>query len=148
MKPVSNWNVPQCTSKPTSCPCSKFQGLSNSQLREMNIKFRLVDTFSAEIAMHRLHGNPLVVDLRIWTDKESICFSRDSLEQGWASTKNSMSELNPNSAIVQISYLPGRPSTTSISPLRTSPSKFLKIWIFLCCRLPMIRLNKLGASNG
>jgi hypothetical protein len=46
----------------TSCSCRKFQCLPNSQLREININFGLVDTFAPEVLVHRLHRNALVVD--------------------------------------------------------------------------------------
>ena len=131
----------------TSCSCSKLQSLTNSQLGEVDVHFSLVDTLSTEIAVHLFLGDSLVVDMRIWVYEESIRLTRDCLEKcrtttiistwAWSQSRKS-----------GVAYLPGLPSTTSISPLRTSPSKFLRIWILVCCLFPISLLKRLAVSSG
>jgi len=77
---------------------SKFKGLSDCQHGEMYVHLCCVDSFTAEVLVHLLWCDTLVVDLGFLVNKEAVCLAGDCLEEGGASTANMLEGVSPGGA--------------------------------------------------
>jgi hypothetical protein len=72
----------------------------------MNIDFSLIYAFSSEVVVHLLHGNSLVIDVRLGIHEETVGFPGYCLQQGGTPTtrpsKNNLIDLE--SALLGIEF--------------------------------------------
>lgn len=79
----------------SSCKGSKHQSLANCQIRKVNICLCLINAFAAEVGLHMLSGNALVVEFCIFIHGETIRIPSYCLKQGGNTAEpNNISKYN------------------------------------------------------
>lgn len=112
--------IARCT-----CTSGECERLAYCQHGEVNIRFSHIEDLAAEVLVHHLRGNTLVLDVGIIVDIDTVglpCYGF----QKRGTTAARRYQYNSD-WIIRTAYLPGLPRTTNISPDLTNPSKSRKI---------------------